>query len=397
MALLANRRTALGSMLAVGATAALPLNPARAATTDAPRWQAAWGAALQPAGAAEPLPPGTRISRRLRPTVAGTALRVELSNRYGLAPLTVACRLRAGADEWPLTFGGLATMAVPRGGVLVSDPLALDLAAGQALGVIVELPLGGTRGYIELMGGTGEAMLHRPGQAAEAVHPAILTTLEVMTTRLPGFAVLGDTKGARPGSWVDRLGELAQGRFGVVNRSVFGGRLALGDEVSNALARLDHDVLATTGLSGVIVLCGNNDLIQPGMIGSRGAPLLDPALMLDRAGLCALLAQVSARARGAGLLAIAGTWLPYEGVTIAQGYSTPEKMALRHEVNDWMRSSGTFDAVIDLDAALRDPARPTRLDPAYDEGNHFTQNAAGSELMAHTALAALLPLASHEN
>jgi lysophospholipase L1-like esterase len=72
---------------------------------------------------------------------------------------------------------------------------------------------------------------------------------------------------------------------------------------------------------------------------------------------------------------------PFEGTT-TPGYFTPDKEAVRQAVNGWIRSSGAFDAVIDFDQALRDPAHPARLLPAYDSGDGLHPNDAGHRVMA---------------
>ncbi|HEX7069998.1 MAG TPA: SGNH/GDSL hydrolase family protein, partial [Rhodothermales bacterium] len=61
---------------------------------------------------------------------------------------------------------------------------------------------------------------------------------------------------------------------------------------------------------------------------------------------------------------------------------SPEHEAARQRVNEWIRTSGAFDAVIDLDAALRDPENPTRLRPEADTGDHLHPNENGHRLMA---------------
>jgi len=51
-------------------------------------------------------------------------------------------------------------------------------------------------------------------------------------------------------------------------------------------------------------------------------------------------------------------------------------------VNAWIRTSGRFDAVIDLDAAVRDPVTPANLAAAYDSSDHLHLNPAGYQKMA---------------
>jgi lysophospholipase L1-like esterase len=84
------------------------------------------------------------------------------------------------------------------------------------------------------------------------------------------------------------------------------------------------------------------------------------------------------RARARGLRAIGATLTPLEG----QAYFTAAREIVRKRFNDWLRSSGAYDAVIDFDLVLRDPARPTRLRAAYDSGDHLHPNNAGYQAMA---------------
>jgi lysophospholipase L1-like esterase len=89
------------------------------------------------------------------------------------------------------------------------------------------------------------------------------------------------------------------------------------------------------------------------------------------------------RARAAGLRAIGATLTPFEG----HSYYTAARENVRKRLNDWMRGSGAYDAVVDFDLALRDPARPTRLRAAIDSGDHLHPNNAG-----YQALAQAIPL-----
>ena len=58
-------------------------------------------------------------------------------------------------------------------------------------------------------------------------------------------------------------------------------------------------------------------------------------------------------------------------------YDSADHEAARQTVNSWIRGSGRFDAVIDLDVAVRDPANPTTLRAGNDTGDHLHLNAAG--------------------
>ena len=94
-----------------------------------------------------------------------------------------------------------------------------------------------------------------------------------------------------------------------------------------------------------------------------------------------LIAQAHAR----GVRIIGATLPPFEGAlqgTPFEGYYTPAKDAVRQDVNRWIRESGTFDRVADLDALLRDPARPSRMQPRYDSGDHLHPGDVGYEAIA---------------
>jgi hypothetical protein len=97
--------------------------------------------------------------------------------------------------------------------------------------------------------------------------------------------------------------------------------------------------------------------------------------------------RLIARARRGGIRVIGTTISPFEG----RDSYTPDKELVRREINSWIRGSTAFDAVVDFDAVLRDPSRPTRLLPAYDSGDHLHSNDAG-----HTATGNAIPLALFE-
>jgi lysophospholipase L1-like esterase len=122
------------------------------------------------------------------------------------------------------------------------------------------------------------------------------------------------------------------------------------------------------------VLEGINDIGIPGAFGLAGEVVSADDIIAGHR-------QLIARAHAKGLLIYGATLTPFEG-TIFPGYFTPAGEAKRQAVNQWIRTSGAYDAVIDFDLATRDPASPTRLLPAYDSGDHLHPNDAGYEAMA---------------
>ena len=160
----------------------------------------------------------------------------------------------------------------------------------------------------------------------------------------------------------------------VVNAGIGGNRLLRDGMGPSALDRFEHDVLARRGARWVIVLEGINDLGFPGSV-EPGAPPVTAEQLIEA------YRRLIARAHAAGMKIYGGTLLPFEG-TKSPGYFTAEKEAVRQAVNAWIRTPGSFDAVIDFDAALRDPRHPPRLLPDHDGGDHLHLSARGHRAMA---------------
>jgi len=168
---------------------------------------------------------------------------------------------------------------------------------------------------------------------------------------------------------------------GVLNAGIGGNRI-LHDPVSavqfgvNALARFDRDVLAQPGVKYVILLEGINDLGHAG----TSAPVSETVSAED---IIAGMRQIIERAHEKGIKVFGGTITPFEG-TVFEGYFTPEKEVKRKAVNEWIRTGGAFDGVVDFDKALRDPAHPDRMRAAYDSGDHLHPGDAGYKAMGES-------------
>ena len=157
----------------------------------------------------------------------------------------------------------------------------------------------------------------------------------------------------------------------VLNAAIAGNRLlseANGSFGINALARFDRDVLVQPGVTHVIVMEGINDI--------GNAP---PGQAPTPADLIAAHQQLIGRAHAQGLRIIGATLTPYEGAA----YFAAAGEVTRKAVNEWIRTSKAYDAVIDFDAVIRDPANPTKFLPAYDSGDHLHPNDAGYEAMGN--------------
>jgi lysophospholipase L1-like esterase len=163
--------------------------------------------------------------------------------------------------------------------------------------------------------------------------------------------------------------------IGVLNQGVGGNHLLSDGLGANVLARFDRDVLAQTAVRWVIVLEGVNDL--GGLTRLSEPPQADHEALVRR--VLASYEQIIARAHAAHLQVIGATITPYTD----SGYYHPPASAEadRQAVNRWIRSAGHFDAVIDFDKAIADPAHPDHLNPAYDSGDHLHPSAAGYRVM----------------
>ena len=139
-----------------------------------------------------------------------------------------------------------------------------------------------------------------------------------------------------------------------------------------AVARFDRDVLTQPGVTDVILLEGINDI---GQALRNGAPAENAITADDITG---AYRQMIERAHAHGIKVIGCTLTPYVGAA----YASDAGEAVRSAVNNWIRTSGAFDAVVDFDAATRDPANPKQFLPAYNNTDHLHPNDAGYKAMA---------------
>src|SRR3954452_1641700 len=401
--------------------------PAASAAPKCPKpgWVAAW------AGVPSDSSPGTDISDLfspsgdlkgtvsdatvraiLTPTLGGSTVRVHLSNRFGSAPVTFASTTIARRAEGAtiatapttVTFGGGRSVTVPAGGDVVSDRTAFSYRAFQDLAVSTYVSDDAgkpTEHYTARQTSylTANGAGDHTGDAAAAPFTQHTTTRPFVTgldvrARARTLVTFGDSitdgyQGQGPagvpetaegidanGRWPDVLGRRLRAAalpLSVANAGISGNRvLRDGSEGGNrdtygpsALKRLDLDAIGQPGATTVIVLEGINDLGQ--------SPNADPAAL--EAGYTELIGRLHA----AGLRVVQGTLTPSGGASDA--YGTADTDAKRRAVNDWIKTTGGADAVVDFDAAVRDPSDPSRIDPRYDGGDHLHFNLAGYKRM----------------
>ena len=355
------------------------------------------------------------VRQTIHTSVGGQHMRLRFSNAFGgvdlpITSVSVALPLngqagvsaiQAGTTQ-PVTFDGRSTVDIPVGAQAVSDPLTFDLAPESNLTVTVYLADGqasnsitshpGSRTTSYLLAGNHVADSNLPS-ATPVDHWYFLSGLEVWSkSTTTGVAVLGDSLTDGRGSttnmnnrWPDQLLQRLQSHpdtadVAVLNQAAGGNRVLHDGLGPNGLARLDRDVLAQTGIQWLIVFEGVND------IGTTDAT--EPAQKQVAADLIAAYDQIVTRAHAKGIRVYGATITPFGGNT---GYDDAQGLreAARQTVNDWIRTSHRFDAVIDFDLAVRDPQSPRQILPAFDVGDHLHLNPSGYQALADAVPAGL--------
>ncbi|MEV7423318.1 SGNH/GDSL hydrolase family protein [Streptomyces sp. NPDC091212] len=379
-------------VLALALTALVAVPTASSARPAAATEVVTWAASADRLDAAVP---GRTHRVVVHTSAGGRDLRVRLSNAFGEQPVTFgrayAGPRASGAAVAPgrnraLTFRGAASVTVPPGGSVYSDPLpgtvrpgadlAISLYVRDAAGTATGHRMGLQTSYIAPEGDHAA----EESDAAYTERTTFRHYLDAVVVGAPAgtgaVVALGDsiTDGAvsTPDTnrrWPDFLAarlhdDRRTSLKGVANEGISGNKV-LGDGAGvSALKRLDRDVLSQRGLRTVILLEGVNDI--------KATPAPTAAELIDG------YRQIIARTHAAGACVAGATVMPYEG----WGEWKESGEAVRREVNAFIRDSGAFDAVVDFDAVVRDPAAPARMLPGYDSGDHLHPNDAGMEAMS---------------
>ncbi|MDR3726780.1 MAG: SGNH/GDSL hydrolase family protein [Terracidiphilus sp.] len=380
-------------------------------------WVASWAASQQIPEPHNALPADDLRDATVRQifhlSAGGTALRVHLSNAFGIEalhfasvhvarPLSPAAPVIDAASDRPLTFAGQPDVTIPPGAEFVSDPLELAVPplSDLAVSFYLDAPPAQQTGHP----GSRATSYSVHGDQVTAVNLADAKQVdhwyqvaEIDVLARPGASAviaLGDSitdgHGATTNGndrWTDVLAARLQGSpktrsIGVVNEGIGGNHLLTDGLGPNVLARLDRDVLAPAGVRWVIVFEGVNDL--GGLARNGEVPAADHAALVQR--VLAAYQQIVARAHAHGLRVFGATITPYVGSDYY--HPSPLSEADRQAVNQWIRAAAHFDAVIDFDAVVRDPQHPDHLLPAYDCGDHLHPSPAG-----YRAMGAAVPLA----
>ncbi|WP_189176960.1 SGNH/GDSL hydrolase family protein [Streptomyces lasiicapitis] len=434
-----SRRRTGAAMLAAATLAAIPVvgtqgltgpSGAVAAANNSPGhnspthnttpWQGAWAASPQaPTEVFSPNWSHQGFARHtlrqvVRVSAGGTDARIELSNRYGKTPLRIAgasiarTDVRDGADVVKsaaveagsvrkLRFGGGSRdVTIPVGGKTYSDAVPFKVKAFESLTVTLylEAPTGPTTFHMVSSATSfraqGDHVLDRDGAAFAESSDSwyYLTGVEVAggkPVRAGSVVTFGDSITDGVGSGVDKGNrypdELAE-RFaaagrprGVLNHGIAGNQVTNDSNWAGekGVVRFKKDVLSEPNVGTVIVLEGIND-IGASAEGSPGGPTPEVSARELVEGHRSLIRQAHAK----GIKVVGATLTPIKG----SFYDSPANEAKREAVNHWIRTSGAYDAVVDLDRAVADPADRDRIAPAYDSGDGLHPSDAGYRAMA---------------
>lgn len=365
----------------------------------APGWTGSWATSTSGYTAVGPWTDRT-LRLVVHTSAGGPRVRIRLDNTFAAAPVrigsaTVAVQASGASPRSapvPLSFRGAAGTEIPAGAQAFSDPLGFDVPADANLLVSFHLPGTVTAAPVHSLA-VQRSYLSEPGDHAADATPDAYTSAISNWPLLTGVDVgggpgsvvlLGDsiTDGEKstPDAnlrWGDVLARRLRDQdvvphYGVLNHGISANRVVTdrypGDGIStdtggvSALNRLDRDVLAQTSARTAIVFQGVNDV--------RWGASADQVI--------AGLREIADRAHARGLRVLAATIVPCEG----EARCTAAADAGRSAVNGWIRSSSSFDGVLDFDAVLRDPARPSRMLPVYDSGDHLHPGNAGLAALA---------------
>jgi lysophospholipase L1-like esterase len=377
--------------------------PALHAQEAAPRWIGTWAASPmgEPVNPGQPSPANTTYRNIVHVSTGGASLRVQLTNEFGARPLTIGSAhiaLSAGsgsiqpATDHALTFSGQPSVIIPPGAPVFSDPVPLQVTPLTSLAVSIflpEQPINDTTCHQDARSTTfitvGDTTTATTETDARPVYSwCFVKGIDVSTSDPKAAAIVayGDsiTDGALSTRdvnrrWPDVLARRLQensktAHLSVLNEGIGGNRVLHDGTGPNALARFDRDVLAQSGVKYLIILESINDIGRTAQPRAPGDEITVPQLI-------SALTQLVTRTHAHGVKVFGATLTPYVGAN----YASPAGEQMREAINQWIRTSGVFDGVIDFDQATRDPANPTVFDPAADSGDHLHPGDAGYEKM----------------
>lgn len=367
-----------------------------------PQWVGTWATAPMVADGGFNVRPfsGTTLREIVHISAGGEQIRVRFTNAYGTDPLIVndahvassagGAAIQPGSDH-AITFGGATSVNIPPGAELFSDPIAFAVQPLSDLVVSFYIPSQVMRTKTYHSFGDQDNFIANGDMSTAPDLPEatkifswyFLDGIDVQAVDgSQAIVTLGDsiTDGALSTHnanlrWPDLLAARLNADPNLKNVSVLnvgiGGNRVLNEVAGpSALSRVDRDVLSQSGVRYVIVLESINDIGRLAHVQVPWDAITAPQLEWG-------LKQIADQAHQHGLRIIGATLTPYGGAA----YYCDAGEQVREAVNDWIRSSGVFDGVIDFDKITRDPQNPKAFNPPYDSGDHLHPSDAGYKAM----------------
>ncbi|MCW3849287.1 SGNH/GDSL hydrolase family protein [Sphingomonas sp. LB-2] len=331
------------------------------------------------------------LTSSVRVAASGSAIRIRLGNDYGTAPVKIGrAFVSFGGKRVAVTFGGSARAVIGAGAPLVSDPVALPVTAFGIVEVSLYLPEKVVLNTLH--DDNANPTLYVQGDHPPAVDQVLrmgnrplLAGIDVLGAKArPVVVAVGDSITDNPSCpneaeilcrWPDvlarRMAKAGMPQV-VISQAISGNRVLAPGWGPSTLARFDRDVLSVPGVTYIILLEGINDI---GNSGREKNGATNP--VITAADLIAGYRQIILRAHERGIKVIGMTILPFEGAQ----YYAPEREAIRVAVNQWIRTSGAFDGVIDMDKVMGEPGHPKRLAAGLQGGDNLHPDGRGHTRM----------------
>lgn len=345
-------------------------------------WEATWATAIEFTGPSD-MPASSLSNRAIRQIIhvskGGTQLQLKLSNVHSKEPVDIKSVFIADAKEASdidaktakyVTFNGKRNITIEPGKDITSDVIGYNLKPLQLLSITINYgestPVNasshrGSRTTSYIIKGVAKPKT-KFVDAEKVDHWYNIASLDVLRSNpaeANAIVVLGnsitDGRGSttnKQNRWTDAMAEALGGETSVLNLGIGGNSVLWGGLSEPAVKRFNRDILEQQGVKTLIIFQGVNDIG-----GSRGNSE-EVAKKLTEA-YKSFIDQGHAR----GWKVIGATITPFKG----NSYYSFFHEAARQVVNEWIRTSGAFDAVIDFDELVRDPQDPTKLKAEYSD------------------------------
>ncbi|KAJ6000836.1 hypothetical protein N7481_001245 [Penicillium waksmanii] len=356
----------------------------------------------------------TTLRQTVQVGLEANKIRLGFSNAFGVNNLNITSAavsrafesqagistLQSGSTQ-KLQFSGKPSISIPNGGLVVTDPIEFPVQAQSVLMIDLFLehgqdgfaitghPGSRTTSFMSIDDQVGEKNL-TSNSVQSTEHWYFISAVEgLLNEKSSSFAIVGDSITDGRGSttnannrWPDLLQKkLNQGKatakIAILNQAAGGNRILHDGLGPNAVSRIDRDVLAQPGIKYAMIFEGVND------IGVAGPDIDSQAEIGDQ--LIMAFQQIARRVQAAGILFGGATITPFgspASSNYTQPYSDSEREKTRQRINYFIRNSGIFDFVLDLDRVVHDPQNKSVLLGKFDSGDHLHPNEAGYQAIA---------------